>query len=398
MSNNKLYYFNPGHENAILNGSPYYMPPANVAKMQVDLESLPIWYADPEDYVYTYNGLSDELSQFIKNNQIRTAKTITQDQLNADSCFPVHFWGISPQSIHLFNEINRNTGSKLPIPIWNHKLQELSSRKTAATCLAKLIEEIPEISDNIIPQFYSDLESIENTVAQNKYQLLAKAPFSSSGRGLLWLPVGELTRTEQQILHGILKKQGSLSLEKALSKQIDFAMEFIISTDTDDYFTGYSLFETNSKGAYTGNYLGSQSNIENTITKYISIDLLESVKNRLSSYFKQYFAPFYEGCIGVDMMIYLENNTYKLHPCIEINVRDNMGLLALRFSKNYLDKTSTGHFYIDFSPKENEIYERHIKMTNKYPLILSNNKFKHGYFSLCPISEKSKYRAYILLD
>lgn len=397
-TNSKLYYFNPGHENAILNGSPYYTPPANIARMQADLESLPVWYADSNDCVYTRNALSREFSLFITNNGIPIAQTITQDQLDTNSSYAVHFWGISPQAIHFIEEINRQTGSILQTPVWNNKLEELSSRKTAAICLRSLVNEIPKISDNIIPEFYSDLNSIENTVALNKYQLLAKAPFSSSGRGLLWLPVRELTRTERQILHGILKKQKYVSIERALNKQIDFAMEFIISPDADDCFVGYSLFETNSKGAYTGNYLGLQSNIENTITKYIQKDLLESVKNWLSSYLKQNFASFYEGCIGVDMMIYLENDSYKLHPCVEINVRDNMGLLALRFSQNHLDKSATGHFYIDFSSKENVMYEKHIQMQEEHPLVLSGNKFTHGYFSLCPVSPRTNYRAYILLD
>ena len=75
-----------------------------------------------------------------------------------------------------------------------------------------------------------------------------------------------------------------------------------------------------------------------------------------------------------------------------------MGLLALRFSQNHLDKSATGHFYIDFRSKENVMYEKHIQMQEKHPLVLSGNKFTHGYFSLCPVSPRTNYRAYILLD
>ena len=105
-TNSKLYYFNPGHENAILNGSPYYTPPANIAKMQADLESLPVWYADSNDCVYTRNALSREFSLFITNNGIPIAQTITQDQLDTNSSYAVHFWGISPQAIHFIEEIS----------------------------------------------------------------------------------------------------------------------------------------------------------------------------------------------------------------------------------------------------------------------------------------------------
>lgn len=397
-TNKQLYFFNPGHENAILNASPYYMPPASIATMQHDLQYLPIWYADAHNYVYTSSLLPYDFAQFIQNNINPTAKIITESNLNESIRYSVHSWGISPQVIHFFKDINTKTGSNLQVPPWNNILKDLSSRKAAQECLIKLQKNISGISENIIPTFFEDLETIENTVKLNTFQLLAKAPFSSSGRGLLWLPIGELTRTERQILHGILKKQGAVSVEKSLDKIIDFAMEFILSPENKSYFTGYSLFKTNKKGAYQGNYLGPQSNIESTITEYIDKELLDQVKKWLTTYLNQNFSPYYEGCVGIDMMIYSEDGNYRLHPCVEINVRDNMGLVALLLSKNYLDKNATGHFYIDFCSNENEMCEKHAEKQEKYPLIISNGRFLHGYFSLCPIVPQTKYRAYILLD
>ena len=49
----KLHFFNPGHETAILHGSENYTPPANVQKMIRELSYLPVWYADPDDFVFT---------------------------------------------------------------------------------------------------------------------------------------------------------------------------------------------------------------------------------------------------------------------------------------------------------------------------------------------------------
>lgn len=393
-----IYYFNPGHENAILNASPYYTPPANVVAMQQDLQCLPMWYANPEGYVFSSNILPQEYSDFINNNLQEVAKILLASDLNESSNYAVHLWGISPQSIHFFEELNHTTNAQLQIPSWNEKLRNLSSRETAVQCLSLLVKEFDDISDDIIPQFYFDLESIEKTVKTSQIQLLAKAPFSSSGRGLLWIPISKLTRTEQQILHGILKKQGSVSIERVLNKRIDFAMEFGINSITDVVFEGYSLFQTTNKGGYVGNYLGSQYYIQSLLESYINANLLEQIKIRLSAYLQSNFAPSYQGCIGIDMMIYDENGKYKLHPCVEINVRDNMGLLALQISKNHLDEGAAGHFYIDFSPEKSGIYERHLQMQKEYPLIISQKKFKQGYFNLCPVLPESKYRAYFLLE
>ena len=98
------------------------------------------------------------------------------------------------------------------------------------------------------------------------------------------------------------------------------------------------------------------------------------------------------------MMIYRENEEYKLHPCVEINVRDNMGLLALRISENYLEMDTEGTFFIDFCSVEGEQKNKHIEMKKKYPVLFSNGRIKSGYLSLCPVNKKTKYRAYILVN
>lgn len=392
----KLYYFNPGHEGAILTSSPYYTPPTNMVNLQHDLAYLAAWYADAEDFVLLQSELPLDFQEYLSKNIRPLPKGITTDKMNR-SLNEVHLWGISPQSINYFEKINSKYHLHFKLPQWKDELRTLSSRETAKECLTKLCNEIPSISTNIIPSFYTHLSEIEDVVQNADYQFLAKAPYSSSGRGLLWLPVGCLTQTERQILQGILNKQKTVSIEKALNKRLDFAMEFILD-DENIRFEGYSLFETNAKGGYLGNYIGSQENIINKINKLVDSQLLEEVNSCLQKVLKDKFTGFYSGCIGVDMMVYEdEDGICKLHPCIEINVRDNMGLLALRFSQKYLDAHSEGSFYMDFTSQEGEQVDRDKRMREEYPALFSNGKIKHGYLPLCPVSEKTKYRAYVLV-
>lgn len=397
--NNKLlYYFNPGHEGAILNGSSYYMSPANVVKMQQDLELLPIWYANKASSVLITQKPNNDFLNNVYYRFQNLSSFVTKAEFDTQSAYEVHLWGMSPQAIHFFEELRNETFSKLTIPLWNEKIKELSSRKFAQACLSALTKDIQEISKDIVPEFHFSLDTIREKVESSSFQLLAKAPYSSSGRGLLWLPVGKLTRTEEQILHGILKKQTSVSIEKCLNKKIDFAMEFMADESSVE-FAGYSLFETNSKGSYTGNTLMSQNNIEIQINQLIDSELIEKVKSWLKAYILQNISPFYQGCIGIDMMIYEDNSTFKLQPCVEINLRDNMGLVALRISQNYLGEDIRGKFCIDFCPQENELLNQHRQMQVNYPTLFDNNdKLISGYISLCPINIDTKYRAYILLD
>ena len=41
-----IYIFNPDHDLAIADFSPYYTPPASIVKMMGDLAVLPLWYSD----------------------------------------------------------------------------------------------------------------------------------------------------------------------------------------------------------------------------------------------------------------------------------------------------------------------------------------------------------------
>jgi hypothetical protein len=392
----KLHYFNPGHETAVHNGSPYYMVPANVAAMQQELAYLPAWYGDKGDLVLVTEPNS--YFPFLNENICNLPQAITQDKPAKYNNADVSLWGISPQAILYFDMLNKEYGANLNIPEWHNGYTILNSRSNAKDCLLKIVKQIPQIQDSIIPRFYTEQEEIDNAVRRSPERLLAKAPYSSSGRGLLWLPVTGLTRTENQILHGILKKQGSVSVERVVDKKTDFAMEFL--TDGNDHiqFAGYSLFETNSKGVYESNYTGSQQSMEKELAQYIPQDILDKVKQVLTSVLKEKYARLYKGCIGVDMMIYTDGGEYRLHPCVEINMRFNMGYLALKLFENYVTPASHGRFYIDFNPIKGSIYEQHIAMQRRYPVKFQDERIDKGYLSLCPIDRDNRYRAYILIE
>lgn len=393
----KIKYFNPGHETAVNNASPYYTPPANIAAMQEELSFLPAWYADREDKVLV-DSKNEVYYSYLTEKFSTLAQPVSQNELTLYRDANVSLWGVSPQAIRYFEELNKELEINLDIPEWSEEYKYLNSRLAARDCLSELINSIPLLSQAIIPQFYTNLDNINKAVNASAYQLLAKAPYSSSGRGLLWLPTTGLTRTENQILHGILKKQGSVSIERVLDKQMDFAMEFMADGKGNIAFAGYSLFYTNAKGGYEANYIGSQESIIKQLSEKISLDFLNSVKDKLINILSKKLTTLYNGCIGVDMLIYLEDNEYKLHPCVEINMRYNMGFLTCRLYENYIATQSCGKFYIDFNPKAEEMYNNHLLMEEKHPIRIENGKITSGYLSLCPINRSNRYRAYVLVE
>ncbi|MFR9167003.1 MAG: hypothetical protein ACLVKO_12625 [Dysgonomonas sp.] len=394
-----IHFFNPGHESAVLNGSKYYMAPTNVVMMQRDLAYLPAWYALPDDFVWINDSIDNSFiinieEKFGKMPVILDKGNISNYNLSNES---VDLWGISPQAIHQFEMLNNDLGLNLNLPVWNDNYKDLCSRKTSVKCLDFLINEVSEITEDILPCFCTSISEIENILKNNpNVSYLVKAPYSSSGRGLLWLPKGELSRAEIQILHGFFRKQGYVLLEKALDKVSDFAMEFSVKEKVLVY-EGLSLFNTNDKGAYLSNFIGSQEIIKSKISAYIDLSLLENVRMVLSEFIKEHILPDYCGYLGVDMMIYQnEEKKILLHPCVEINLRSNMGRIALSISDKYISEYSTGSFHIEYSPQGTFDVDKN--MRNEYPLICENNRVYSGYLSLCPVNQNSKYRAYLIVQ
>jgi hypothetical protein len=113
----------------------------------------------------------------------------------------------------------------------------------------------------------------------------------------------------------------------------------------------------------------------------------------LIQFIQEIYSPHYTGNIGVDMLVYLSGNQYKLHPCIEINMRKSMGFLAIRLFENYISPTSQGELFVDYCPGAGEIYEKHREWQRRYPVVMERGKVKEGYVGLCPVEEGNGYWA-----
>lgn len=395
-----IHYFNPGNETAILNASKYYHPPVNQIKMQKELAFLPAWYAQPNDFVLINQKLPSEFIRKTEDlNMVDRSITVSdfidrKETLNREK---ICLWGPAPNSIHLFEKIKSEYNLDIDIPKWKTEYALLSSRHTAFSVLKKLMSRISSVEKDILPSFFSEVTDIEQYVSDKNTKLVLKSPYSSSGRGIVWLPPGQLNRSERQIIGGMLKKQRSASVEKKLDKLLDFSAHFEITPDKAIRFAGYSLFETGTKGNYEKSILLPQNEIEKTLFQYIGKGLLSEVTEQLKINLSEEYAPYYEGNLGVDMMIYLSGNRFHLHPCVEINMRKSMGYLSLQLQKNYLHPDSKGFFAIEYNNQPGQTIENHREKTKHYPFHIKEHKIVSGYSELCPVNENTNYHAYVLI-
>ena len=158
-------------------------------------------------------------------------------------------------------------------------------------------------------------------------QLVVKAPWSSSGRGVRFMS-GDMNIYDSGWLNHVIEKQGSVMVESYCNKVKDFGMEFMSDGCGSVSYVGLSLFQT-SNGAYTGNILALEEDKMSMISRYIPVSLLDDVKEKICgmSLLNGYVGPF-----GIDMMIVRHHTQLLLHPCVEINLRRTMGHVALHLS------------------------------------------------------------------
>lgn len=331
----KLHIFNPEHDIALAADLSNFTAPHAGRQLRNDLGFLPALWAEDGDVVMVENkeyaerqwlrlrqrlhvlGLSSKLRCHRPQFEVRKPSVT----VNQTSC--VDPWG--------WDKAIRREMERLDFPVENlpseadiDVVRMLSHRRTSAQLLPDV-----RLNGTVGESFEcSDFESINKL--QGIYQeLILKAPWSSSGRGLRFVrgPLGNDADSQHLLgwLRNIFQSQGSVMVEPLYNKVKDFGMEFYIDSDGRVQYLGLSLFHT-VNGAYIGNILATESRKRKMISKYVSLELLDAIQQRIISHIK---LDGYSGPFGIDMMIVSSENGFLVHPCVEINLRRTMGHVAL---------------------------------------------------------------------
>lgn len=398
-SNKKLYFFNPGHETAVQSGKSHYTPTASVRKMMTDLAVLPLWYGDSNNYILIDGSVDPSIFLMTIPEELRPALTpVTPTSLQTLLCTQIieaSPWGLSPHSIQVFKALQEDN-KQLIIPAWNQEYAQLTARQTASEYLKLLQLKNADYPDINPPHFCTDIYEIKQYIANHPPPYVLKMPYSCSGRGLYWLANEYIDKLATQWINGAIRKQGSISIERALNKICDFAMEFESDGTGNIQYVGLSVFNTMKKGAFSGNLLGPQQVLVKQLTRYIPVKQLRSLQNEIEQLLSRQLGTKYKGHFGIDMLIYQNNDqSYAIHPFIELNLRYTMGLVALQLSKRLIHPRISGEFIISH---EKDAYIKHQQMLSTYPLEIKEGKILAGYFPLCPVNPETNYRAYILIN
>jgi hypothetical protein len=205
-------------------------------------------------------------------------------------------------------------------------IRELSHRRLALQILPTL-----RFEGTVGESFECTTDEAVEALLKQYGQIILKAPWSSSGRGLRFLSVDHTPlSTQLGWLHHLLAAQGSVMVEPYYKKVKDFGMEFCSDGVGGIAYLGLSLFHT-SNGAYTGNIVAQEDIKQLMLSRYLSESLLSEVRATICQQLGQVFKGRYTGPFGIDMMVVADTSgkRFLLHPCVEINLRRTMGHIAL---------------------------------------------------------------------
>ena len=385
----RLYYFNPEHDLALANGSAHFQAPESATAFADDLSLLPCWFAEEvASEVLSDQEFGDDLN--VLGLDVATIPLFSKDKIEE---FKVEPWGWD-LAVRKFFQNNGVSEKLLPSIEKIEEYKQLSHRRLTVDAMNYLRSH--SIYPDSLPQTAVELKTLVevNAFASKHPEVVFKAPWSGSGKGVFWSS-GALTPSLTGWCKRVIEKQGSVMGEIAYNRVQDFAMEFKVGRG-DVSFAGYSLFFTEGSGIYRGNYLWSNEDIEAELTKYVSVDYLHWIRDELVLFLRERVAKTYTGFVGVDMFVYEEQGTYRIDPVVEFNLRMTMGMVARTVYDRCVKKGVKGVFTIDHFPPGQLLGDHKIQMEEN-PIQIEDGRFEKGYFSLCPVTENTVYRAAIVL-
>ena len=98
-------------------------------------------------------------------------------------------------------------------------------------------------------------------------------------------------------------------------------------------------------------------------------------------------------------MIYQnEDSSYHINPCVELNLRMNMGATSRILYDKHIKEGSIGEYNVAFYKQYGEALEADNELKIKYPPTICDGKLISGYMALSPVNNETKYSAYIIID
>ncbi len=409
LMRSRLFFFNPTNEMAIANGEVSYMPPRHLHHFEMDLAALPWLLGSENDFVLTRQKDGSSINHLERFDWGLPTLISSPEDLPAIAQNSLWFspWGWSPAVYRHFRpylSFSHPQWDSHPFSQWKKRLADILSRETSYQLLKAISGiknanpgEYPLISLPGLPMEIYNEGNLPDILKNSSPPLIIKTPFSASGRGLFRIRNQEDAPEKSQWVKGMLKRQGKIYVEKMLNKIQDVSFQFYMNKK-EITFLGHSFFYAEASGQFAGCAIGKPETTSPLFSNQQMIsEAIEQASDLLQKGIEQLsLNNQYTGPAGIDGIFFEdERGRLKLQPCLEINLRYNMGYANVLF-KQKMHPIAKGTWKTGIFAKEEwqEFCENEAK---KHPVQMLDGKPIKGFIPFINPAVKKLFGAWLYL-
>lgn len=332
-----------------------FVPSKTILQMEVDLQRLPRWWAEDGDAilirvpagsdgcdtiykdcaVVCADARDNEFTPYIYNRYSELHDATGHD-------YQPMPWGWSRSVRERLRRFGMDSDA-LPSDDWLHDYRTLASREFGCQFMRAVLAEAAgsTLKDRLVGEemrFFTDFESVMRHTSDTSKDYILKSPWSSSGRGITVSKSG-MSEKAATMAKATINAQGGVLVDRFYRKTMDLALEYYVSPNGGTDFIGYSIFQATADGKYCHNLLKSNAElrgiIDNALGDSSLTDFVIDIHKRLLT---RLLGGRYSGFLGIDMLLAEDGGALKVHPCIEMNLRMNMGIAALNIQQRLRDR------------------------------------------------------------
>ena len=276
----RIYLFNPDNDLALAHGGGHYIAPPFAQKMQNNLCTLPMWYAEPGSMVLVADEAMREWVDSTSERLGFTIKGITSGCLAKANDASFYPWGWSGTIKKRL--IKRGAKAHLlPSDAAMEQVRLLAHRRNSIA-MHHFIQERTSLPLSPVPVEYDDFNEVLDFATKHPGSYI-KMPWSGSGQGI-YHAIEPGTIEFERWCKGALKRQESLLCEVGFDRILDFALEFKCENGKAELL-GYSVFESDFHSQYNSGIVGSKQHLYDIIaSKYPPLhDIIPTVTEAVSA-------------------------------------------------------------------------------------------------------------------
>lgn len=352
-----VYWFNLNCEGQVAFNRKGFTPARPLRLLERDLETLPMFLCAPGDVVLVRERPSTAFLRGMEELGITIPEFIEYPpeglaglDIAGRKISGLCPWGWSPESVAFMAPLVVNLAAKeTPAAgtFWNDGIRRLYSKAWSADLLRSFLVEHPEewlCDERVVGTACGSVEEVVEQVARLRERGMAeavvKAIFGSSGQNQIRLFDGELREEQMRWLQHILRDQGCVVVEPLLDKIVDLSLHLDIIAPGETTVKGWTRFFTDRRGQYRGTLVRDALaglSVETREFLYGGArepGWLQRISEMLADHLAaRALGSGYTGPVGIDALVYREENGLRLKPIVEINPRSTMGRVALQLSE-----------------------------------------------------------------